>query len=165
MFSTVQKDVLSSLIPVMRKQGYNYYIAYTNTNTDGSWNSSAVVDLYVVFSSEEITANDMYTYLVPSGAVRYAIRTANYSTSSSAVNTDRYVTSDYSGTLTVDVYEHIYTNAEFSTSSVQPDILYESEGGYMYEAKVGENITLAIFLFFIVFSSLIRAAIKRERRI
>lgn len=161
MFSTAQKDVLTSLIPVMRRQGYKYYIAYTNTNTEGSWNTSAVVDLYIVFSSEEISAKDMYTYSVPSGSVRYAIRTPNYSTSASGINSERYVFSEYSGTLSIDVYEHIYTNAEFSTSAVQPDILYEAEGGYVYEAEVGQTITLAIALFFVVFSSLLRAFFKR----
>lgn len=161
MFSTAQKDVLTSLIPVMRRQGYKYYIAYTNTNTNTGWTSSAVVDLYVVFSSDEIVAKDMYSYSIPSGSVRYAIRTANYSTGNGAVNTDRYVTSTYSGTLTVQEYEHIYTNAEFSTSTVQPNILYEARGGYAYEAEVGQTITLAVAVLFVVFSSLLRAFLKR----
>ena len=44
MFSTAQTDVLTSLIPVMRRQGYKYYVAYTNTSTTNSWSTPAIVD-------------------------------------------------------------------------------------------------------------------------
>lgn len=161
MFSTVQTDVLTSLIPVMRRQGYKYYIAYTNTSTSSSWVSNAIVDMYVIFSDEEIVANSQYSYTVPAGAVRYAIRTVNYSTSDYGVNTERFVTSTFSGRLSIPVYEHIYTNATFSSSAVQPDILFSAEGGYMYESSVSLNILTAVLLLFIVFRAIIRIAPKR----
>ena len=161
MFSTAQTDVLTSLIPVMRRQGYKYYIAYTNTSTSSGWGTSAIVDMYVVFSKDEIVANNQYSYSVPAGSVRYAIRTANYSMSDSGVNTERLVSSAFSGTVSVNVYEHVYTNATFSSSAVQPDILYSAEGGYLYESSVSLNILTACLLLFIAFRAIIRISVKR----
>ena len=161
MFSTAQTDVLTSLIPVMRRQGYKYYVAYTNTSTTNSWSTPAIVDLYVIFSQEEITANNQYSYSVPAGAVRYSIRTSNYSTSDYGVNTARLVSSNYSGTLSINVYEHIYTNATFSSSAVQPDILFSAQGGYLYESSVSLNILTACLLLFIAFRAIIRISVKR----
>lgn len=161
MFSTAQTDVLKSLIPVMRRQGYKYYIAYTNTSTTNSWGSSAIVDMYVIFSKEEITAKNQYSYSVPGGAVRYSIRTVNYSTSDFGVNTERFVSSSFSGTVSINVYEHVYTNATFSSFAVQPDILYSAEGGYLYESSVSLNILTACLLLFIAFRAIIRISVKR----
>lgn len=158
MFSTVQTDVIKSLIPVMRRQGYKYYIAYTYTRT-GNF-STAEPDLYIVFSEDKITASDLYRYTVPSGSVRYSIRTPNYSTNSSAVNTDRLVSSSFSGSLTINSYEHIYTNAVFSGSSVQPDILYEMKGGYQYETSFATAILLAVFVLLVSFRWIIKIRSK-----
>lgn len=161
MFSTNQDNIIKSLVPAMRRQGYRYYVAYTNTNTDSSWNSSSKVDLYIIFSEEEIVANSQYSYFVPDGAVRYSIRSGNYSSSSNAVNTERIVSSSYSGTVNIDAYEHIYTNAEFSCYSIQPDVLYTAQGGYLYEGVIAASLLCAIVLLFIVFRSFIRVSSKR----
>lgn len=161
MFSTNQDNIIKTLVPAMRRQGYRYYIAYTNTSTESSWNSSSEVDLYIIFSSEEILANSQYSYSVPDGAVRYSIRSGNYSTSNNAVNTERLVSSSFSGTVNIDVYEHVYTNAEFSGYSVQPDILYTAQGGYLYEGVIAASLLCATLLLFIVFRALIRVSAKR----
>lgn len=158
MFSTVQTDVIKSLIPVMRRQGYKYYIAYTYTRT-GNY-STVDPDLYIVFSEDKITASDLYTYSVPSGSVKYSIRTPNYSTNSSAVNTDRLFSSSFSGSLTINPYEHIYTNSVFSGSSVQPDILYEMKGGYEFETSVATAILLAVFVLLVSFRWIIKIRSK-----
>lgn len=161
MFSTTQDNILKTLIPVMRRQGYKYYLAYTNTDTESSWNSSSKVDLYVIFSSEEISADSQYRYVIPAGSVRYSIRSSNYSSGNNAVNTARYVSESYSGNVTVQPYEHIYTNAEFASYSVQPDILYDAQGGYLYEGVIAASILCATLILFIVFRSLIRFSAKR----
>lgn len=134
----------------MRNQGYKYYVAYTHTNTDNSWNTSTDPDLYIVFSKEKITAQSGYKYTVPENSVQYICRSSNYSTSTNSVNTDRIIKQNYSGTLNINVYEHIYTNAQFGESLVvMPDIL----GGELYAETVytqSTNFLLATFLFFVV---------------
>lgn len=159
-FSTVQKDFLESFIPTLRSKGYSYYVAYTNTNVNNTWNSSAQPDLYIVASSDKITASSGYRYTCQSGSVRYSVRTANYSTSNNAVNSDRVTSSNYSGVFTVNAYEHIYTNAEFTGSTLQPDILYSLVGGYHYEATLAVGLATACLFIFIIFRSLFRIGHK-----
>lgn len=131
----------------MRERGYTYYVAYTNSNTGGYY--SYEPDLYFVFSKEKITANSAYTYTAPAGSVMYIVRTVNYSGGNGAVNTARVTTQTYGGTFTVDAYEHIYSNAEYSGTTIQPDIL--SEGVKQNEYLQAQGIILAAFLLFVVF--------------
>lgn len=148
MFSTAQEQYLKSLIPTMVDSGYSHYIAYTYTNTNNSgWGYTATPDLYVVFSKQPITANDGYSYTVPADSVRYVIRTGNYSSSSTANNSERVRTESFSGRLSVDVYEHIYTNAEFSGVALQPDFGYES-GVYSNYVSLALSIALVTLLLF-----------------
>lgn len=115
MFSDSQQRYIASLVASMRGE-YPYYIAYSDfKNSD--YDSP---QLYVIFCKKKITSRGLYSYVVPAG-VRYAVNTYNYSSyNSSSVRT---VVSAYSGgTLNVPVYEWIYTNSEFSSYSVQPDI-------------------------------------------
>ena len=133
----------------MREQGYKYYIAYTYTNTDSSWGSITKPDLYFVFSKEKITAESGYKYTIPENSIQYVCRSGNYSTNSTAVNTDRIKKHSISGQLNIDLYEHIYSNAEYGESVVMPDIL----GGEQYAEIVytqATNFILGAFLFFVV---------------
>lgn len=122
MFSTNQINYIQSFLPTYAQQGYKSYIAYTDSiNTSSYFQTDP--DLYIVFSKSEITAADGYTYTVPDDSVQLCIRTGNYSSSSSANNSDRVVVRDFTGTkLSIDEYEHIYTNATFTGYTVQPDI-------------------------------------------
>lgn len=115
MFSDAQQRYIASLVASMRGE-YPYYIAYSDfRNSD--YDSP---QLYVIFCKEKITSRGLYSYVVPAG-VRYAVNTYNYSSYNSS--SARTVVSAYSGgTLNVPVYEWIYTNSEFSSYSVQPDI-------------------------------------------
>lgn len=148
MFSTAQEQYLKSLIPTMVDSGYTHYIAYTYTNTNNSgWGYTATPDLYVVFSKQPITANGGYSYTIPDDSVRYIVRTGNYSTSSNANNTERVKTESFRGRLSIDVYEHIYTNAEFTGVALQPDFCYESGvyQGYVSMALALAVVTLLLF--------------------
>lgn len=151
MFSTIQVEMLSSLVPTMAANGYKYYVAYTYTRTnDSSWGYEAQPDLYVVFSQDKITASNGYTYSVSHGAVRYAIRTANYSSSSSANNRDRIVKEPFSGVLRVDLYEHIYSNAEYAAESVvMPDINYRGGGKQLEKTNALGLVSTAVLLFIV----------------
>ncbi len=148
MFSTAQEQYLKSLIPTMMDEGYTSYIAYTATNTNNSgWGYTAIPDLYIVFSKESIMANGGYSYTVPADSVRYIVRTGIYSSSNTANNTERVKTESFRGRLSIDVYEHIYTNAEFTGVALQPDFAYESGvyQGYVSTALALALVTLLLF--------------------
>lgn len=142
MFSTAQNDYLKSLVPVMRQQGYRYYIAYSDNDRDNNYNP----DLYVIFAKDKITANSLYSYSVPAGSVRYSIITSNTSYNNTAY---RVITASVeASTVSVDRYEHIYSNAAPATDTVQlqPDILYTGEV-YVRETVSAVGIVLVIGLF------------------
>lgn len=149
MFSTAQQAYCDSLIPTMYARGYPYYIAYTYSIPSSGWNQQSVPDLYIVFSKDPITSSNGYSYSVPSDSVRYAIRTNNYSTSSGANNSERMAVSNFYGNLTVDPYEHIYSNATFTGSTIQPDIL--DKGGKQNEYLQAQGFMLTAFFLFVVF--------------
>ena len=115
MFSDAQQGYIASLVASMRDE-YPYYIAYSDFRY-GSYENASI---YVIFSKEKIISRGLYSYEVPTG-VKYSLITNNYSSYNN--NTARtLVTSFNGGVITVPIYEFIYTNAEFSGSSVQPDI-------------------------------------------
>lgn len=123
MFSTVQQEVVKSIVPTYLAKGYKSYVCYTITNLNSGYGYTAEPDLCFIFSKGEITANSGYSYSIPQGSIMLKYRTTNYSSSQYAVNTDRIVQTSFSGSLNINVYEHIYSNATFSESSViQPDI-------------------------------------------
>lgn len=131
MFSTAQMDMLRPLIIQMRDNGYLYYLAYQNyTSTSNDY------DLFVVFSKEVITAEDMYTYAVPADSLRYSIRSGN---AYSSQTTPRITTATLpiATTVTIEEYQHISTNAEFQTAVIQPDIFisevkdYDTQGSLL----------------------------------
>lgn len=115
MFSDAQQGYISALVANMRDE-YPYYIAYSDFR-NGNYDSPSV---YVIFTKEKIIAKGLYSYEVSSG-VKYSLITSNYS--SYNTNTARTVVNSFNGgVVTIPIYEFIYTNAEFSSSSVQPDI-------------------------------------------
>lgn len=147
-FSTTQIDVLEALVARMRAEGYTYYVCHQNLLTGVSND----YDLIVYFSKEEIFAETGYKYAIPSGSLRYCIRTGNASTN---YNTDRYAIDSVTGMTMVNVQQsfHISTNATFLTSSIQPDYCLEVN---QFEAQGGILFTLCVFLLFIAFTKLFR---------
>ncbi|HIU35414.1 MAG TPA: hypothetical protein IAC53_02240, partial [Candidatus Fimenecus excrementigallinarum] len=123
MFNEAQQTIIEALVPTMRKEGYTYYVAYTYTNTSSWSDDSNQPDLYLVFSREEITASSAYRFSVPAGSVRYICRSDNYSRYDDSVNSPRIASESFSGWLSINVYEHVYTNASFTGSTLQPDVL------------------------------------------
>lgn len=144
MYSTSQIEVVSSLVPTLKEQGYEYYIATTNVTI--GYYTEVEPDLYIYFSEEPIIASNGYSYDLPDNTLKYTIRTPNYSSSSTAVNTNRIVVETIEAqTINIDVYEHIYTNAEFNTGAVvQPDIC--AKGGYQSEKIESVGIVITVLL-------------------
>ncbi len=150
LFSSNQNLFLKDFIPTVLQGDYKYYIAYTNTSTGNYYTSEN--DLFVLVSTEPISAEGGYKYQLAGECKLYEIRTGNYNSSTSANNTERVKVSDYTATsLTIDVYEHIYTNAEYETIIMQPNInMGESVTNVNLQAT---NVLLAVFLlsYFILF--------------
>ena len=157
MFSTNQINYIESFLPTYAQEDYTHYVAYTDsTNTSGYYQTDP--DLYIVFSKSEITASDGYTYTVPEGAVQLCIRTGNYLSSTNANNSDRVVVRDFTGTtLSIDEFEHIYTNATFSGYTVQPDINLINGG----ETNVRLEAISYIMLVVVIFTAMSRLFNKR----
>lgn len=142
MFSDAQQRYIASLVASMRGE-YPYYIAYSDfRNSD--YDSP---QLYIVFCKEKITSKGLYSYVVPAG-VRYAVNTYNYSSYNSS--SARTVVTAYSGgTLNIPVYEWIYTNSEFSSYSVQPDVNSLYGGDYNAQIQVQNFVVITALLAFL----------------
>ena len=154
MFSTNQTEYVKTLLPTYAADGYKYYIAYTNN--DNSTYTQTNPDLYVIFSKDKITASDGYNYSIPEDSVIISIRTGNYSSSSSANNSERVEVNQYvNSTLSIDKFEHIYTNAEFAGHTLQPDYNLIS-GGETNVRLEAISFVLLVSLFITVFSKLFR---------
>lgn len=147
MFNTAQTDYIKSLVPTMREQGYEYYVAYSDF--DRSDNSSP--DVYIVFSREKIDPQGLYVFSIPADSVLYSVNSSNYSRTNG--NDIRVSITNYNGsTLTVDRWEHIYTNAEFTGFAVQPDITKGTEV-QTNETLQAVGIIISVCLLFTVFIS------------
>lgn len=118
MWSEVNKDYVEELILTNRSE-YPYYVATTCTYW-GSYNDYNRPSFKVYFSKEPITANGLYNFLFKDTAVVYSVISNNANTNS---NNARVQIGSISGSLVVDEYEFVYTNAQFNTVSIQPDIL------------------------------------------
>lgn len=145
-FSTAQEKYIDTLVNTLHQQGYKYYIAYTHTQINSGYYYQTEPDLYILFSKDKIEAVNGYIYTFDGDVLQYAVRTGGYSTSSSATNTDRIDVENYaSDRLSVPLYEHIYTNAQFEGVSVQPDIRYLNGGENLEKTNgVGAVVTLAL---------------------
>lgn len=145
MFSTNQINYIDTFLATYIPEGYDYYIAYSNTNTAYF---STEPDLYIIFSNEEITASDGYNYSIPAGSIQFSIMTGNYSSNSSANNDERVVqTTLQKQNLKIDSYEHIYTNSKFEAYALQPDYYKASGGETNVQVKTISFILLVVFIY------------------
>lgn len=118
MWSDSYKEYVKSLVESNRGE-YPYYVAHTCTY----WGYDSFADMpsfKVYFSKDPITATDIYTYILSDNSMVYSVIGSNASRNYSD---QRVTTSSYSGTLVINDYEFIYSNAEYITRSIQPDIL------------------------------------------
>ena len=154
MFSTNQTEYVKTLLPTYAEQGYKYYIAYTNSDNITYYSTNP--DLYIIFSQDKITASDGYNYTIPEESLIISIRTGNYSSSSSANNDERVLVNQYvNETLFIDEWEHIYTNAEFTGHTLQPDYNLIS-GGETNVRLEAITFVLLVSVFITVFSKFFR---------
>lgn len=151
MFSSSQQAYIDALLPTYAKEGYKYYVVYTNSMAGGSYNSPANPDLYAIFSKSPISAQDAYTFNVEDSSIIVAVRCGNYSSSSTANNSNRVVVEEYSArTLVIEPYEHIYTNAKFESYALQPNYYLASGGETNVQIETISFIILVIAFFLAV---------------
>ena len=121
MFSTSQQEYIKTLLPTYAKEGYKYYVAYTDSLYSSNSHSSFSPDLYIIFSKKSISASDAYFYVIEESSLLVSVRTYNYN-SYGSTNAPRVTVSNYTKkTLSIEPYEHIYTNAEFEGVALQAD--------------------------------------------
>lgn len=151
MFSTAQQAYIDALLPTYAKDGYKYYVVYTDSvSNSSSWYSSEP-DLYAIFSKKAISAKSAYSYDIGESSIIVSIRTGNYSSNSSAVNDSRVTVADYtSQTLSIAEYEHIYTNAEFEGHTLQPDYYLASGGETNVQIETISLIMLIICAYILL---------------
>lgn len=115
--SYVKQLVLSN------KNEYPYYIAHTCTYWNTT-NSSALPAFKVYFSKEPISATGEYTYVFKGDTVCYSVVGGN--ATNNYHNERVQISNVNNNNLYINDYEFIYTNAEFSSYSVHPDVMATS---------------------------------------
>lgn len=126
MFTQVEENYILALINSYKKDGYNYYLAHTVTETDNNY------DIYIYFSKEEIVAisNNIFDL---SNCI--CVRIDSSSRNDNSYNTSTHsrssiINSNYSDVLTINQAEFIYTNAKCTYDKtsivVNPDITMQS---------------------------------------
>lgn len=133
MFSTAQQDFLSSFIPVLRDSSLQYYVAFTNTDFNNSYNHLKTFDLVVFASDKPFTFTAVNSFKTPSEYYRFNIYTSNYNGNSEySYDGARYecteVTNKFTKVpFTFPAYEFVYSNctalADTETLVLVPDIL------------------------------------------
>ena len=145
MFSAQELEYIKALIETMRGKGYNYYVAHTVTENN---NDSDVV---VIFSQEPITGNGLYNFTVTDG-IQYTVDSSGYNTYGGG--DARTQVSSRSGNISIADTEFIYTNAEYSGTSLQPDI--RTTGGVISETNQASFYMLTLFFLVVVVFSIFR---------
>lgn len=150
MWSDSYRDYVKSLVESNRDD-YPYYVAHTCTYW-GVSSSSAYPSFKVYFSKKPITADDLYTYVFEDTAMVYSVIGSN---ANSNYHDSRVSVGYLSGNkLKVDNFEFIYSNAEYKTVSIQPDILETS--GVSQSHFDGFGVVLLVVLLAALVARLLR---------
>lgn len=140
MWNDSYKDYVKELVKTNYKE-YPYYIAHTCTYW-GINNTAVYPSFKVYFSKEPIQANDLYNYTLKGDSLCYSVIGGN---GNQNYHDSRVTTANALGNVKINDYEFIYTNAEFTGSTVQPDILATTSVSQSHFDAVG-LIILAILL-------------------
>lgn len=110
-------DYCKNIIATNRKE-YPYYVVASNTNINSYSYTEPVV--YIYLAKDEIKSNGTFAYVLPAGSKRLGIVSNN---ASERYNGQRVTTTSYSGSLTINEYEWVYTNAKTGTVVAVPDLV------------------------------------------
>lgn len=121
MWNDSYRDYVKAVVEASHEE-YPYYMAHTCTYI-GTGSTVGQPAFKIYLSKEPITANGLYTYLLPSDTLVYSVIGSNANSTNSS---PRVRVTTASGTVGVNEYEFVYSNAEYSGNSVQPDLLAAS---------------------------------------
>ena len=113
MFSTTQLDMLEPLVQAYYLNGYKYYICHTNTNVS-NYNNYDFYDVTFYFSKSPIIYNGNYSFSLSGDSLKVNYMTRNISNGTNDSKLPRETVNSFSGTLIINSYEHIMSNAENS---------------------------------------------------
>lgn len=119
MFSTNEIELFKGYTLQMRDKGYTNYLIYEE---NGSYRDY----YYLVYSKDNITASNLYSYTVQPGSVQYKI--PNWT------EDEEITVTSFSGNINISSNYNCLTNAEFSSYMVQPELPIE-------EVQINENLT------------------------
>lgn len=131
MFSQNEENYIKSLINTYHKDGYNYYICHTVTESDN------VYDVYIYFSKKEIKAISRDTFDVTDGVY---IQLDSSSRNDNSYNPSthsriRVVNSNFTDVVSVNSAEFIYTNSvcnyDTSKTVLNPDLNLQGTNSYL----------------------------------
>lgn len=129
------QEYIKDLILTYREQDYEYYLVYS---VYYRYSVDDRPDFYIVFSKDEITTQDGYTYTLPSDRVALALRRSPDDSELSIESVS------VSGTVRIDNGVFCYTNSTNTGTVIQPDII--AERGVPSEAFYGVSICFGVVL-------------------
>lgn len=129
------QEYIKDLILTYREQDYEYYLVYS---VYYRYSVDDRPDFYIVFSKDEITTQDGYTYNLPSDRVALALRR---SPDDSELSIEPV---SVSGTVRIGNGVFCYTNSTNTGTVIQPDII--AERGVPSEAFYGVSICFGVVL-------------------
>ena len=121
MFSEIQRDYIKQLVLTNNKE-YPYYLAFTHTDISGGYVTNAdTIEFYVVLSRGKITANTKYSYsCADTNFIVFAVRSRS---ANNSYHAERVTNVTHTQNFLIDNYEFVYTNAEFESASLQPNLI------------------------------------------
>lgn len=148
MLSMQEQDYVISIINTYKKQGYDYYLCYTNSNSD------VATDIYLYFSKEEIKALDKNMFSIKNG-IQICIDTSyRYNEHPNVLTMFKNVENDV---VVIDRTEYVYSNCSYNynatTDVIYPDILL-SEGNSFNSMYLVNFLLISIFLYMFIKSIL-----------
>ena len=152
MLNVQDLDYVRSLINTYKKQGYNYYLLTTNSD------SSVNADIYLFLSKEKIEALDDVSFSIKNG-IRINIDTSyRYNEHPDVLSMRNEIVNNV---YIIDKYEFVYTNCVYNYKATQsiiyPDILLSGADSY-------DGIYVISFLLIIIFLYMFFKSILRVRR-
>lgn len=123
MWNDSYRDYVKAVVETSHDE-YPYYMAHTCTYF-GTGSTVGQPAFKIYLSKEPITANGLYTYLLPADTLVYSVIGVNAGVNNNSPRV-RVTSTTVDGTVGVNEYEFVYSNAEYSGNSVQPDLLAAS---------------------------------------
>lgn len=150
MLSAIEQDYILGIINTYKKQGFKYYLAHTVTETNND------NDICVYLCKDEILAYGNYTYSINNALVIRIDSSSRNDNSYNSSTHDRITFTDsYSGLLSVNMAEFIYSNAKLNYETTQavivPDLLVSGSDSAVSDEYMGITTILIVILFLYIF--------------